>query len=258
MGIAANQVIAALSGPLPNAIVTQLVTEYQDIKQHFAFKKFRPSELNGGRFAECTLRLIQHIDNPPHTPLGTTLPQTDGIIRHAEGNTALPDALRFFIPRLSRILLDVRNRRDVAHPGGEVSPNFSDSVFTAHCADWILTELIRLFYQCSIDSAKKIVESLNETQIPLIADVDGFIRVQNTSLDVKEKCLAILYYKNPAKLRDADLLKWTRYANSTRFRSKILAELDAAALIHCQDGFCCLLPKGIAYTEKHVPLEILV
>ena len=258
MGVAKNQVIAALAPPLPKEIVSRLLDEYQEIKQQFAFRKFRPSELNGGRFAECILRLIQHLDNPPYTPLGTTLPNTDGIIRRVEGNTGLHDSLRFFIPRLSRIMLDVRNRRDVAHLGGDVNPNHADSVFVSHTADWILTELIRVYYQCSIEAARKIADSLNEAQIPLIADIDGFIRVQNTSLDVKSKCLAILYYKNPAKQRDADLLKWTKYANSTRFKKDVLGNLDAEALIHCENGFCSLLPKGIAFTEKNIPLELLI
>ena len=258
MGIAKNQVVAALSPSLPQEIIERLLDEYQEIKQQFAFRKFRPSELNGGRFAECIMRLIQHLDNPPYTPFGTTLPNTDSIIRRVENNTNLHDSLRIFIPRLTRIMLDVRNRRDVAHLGGDVNPNYADSVFTAHSADWILTELIRVYYHCPIDTAKKIVESVNEAQIPLIADVDGFIRVQNTALGVKEKCLAILYYKNPVKQRDGDLLRWTKYANGSRFKKEVLPELDSDALIHYENGLCSLLPKGIAYTEKHVPLEFLI
>lgn len=258
MGVAKSQVIAALSPPLPNEIVTHLLDEYQDIKQHFAFRKFRPSELNGGRFAECVLRLIQHLDNPPYTPFGTSLGNTDGIIRRVESNTALHESMRIFIPRLSRILLDVRNRRDVAHVGGDVSPNYPDSIFTSHSADWIMTEILRIYYNCSIDSAKKIAESVNEVRIPIIANVDGFVRVQNTALDFRGKTLAILYYKNSAKVRDGDLIKWTKYSNASKFRREILAGLDSEALIHYEDGLCTLLPKGIAYTEKNISMELLI
>lgn len=166
MGIAKSQVIAALSPSLPNEIVTHLLDEYQDIKQHLAFRKFRPSELNGGRFAECVLRLVQHLDNPPYTPFGTSLGNSDNIIRHVESNTSLHESIRLFIPRLTSILLDVRNRRDVAHVGGDVSPNYSDSVFISHSADWILTEIIRIYYSCSVDSARKIADSINEVCVP--------------------------------------------------------------------------------------------
>ncbi|PSB07922.1 hypothetical protein C7B69_23100 [filamentous cyanobacterium Phorm 46] len=151
MSIAKNQVIAALSPPLPNEIVTHLLDEYQDIKQHFALRKFRPSELNGARFAECVLRLIQYLNDPPYTPFGTSLGNSDSIIRRVESNTLLHESMRLFIPRIVRIMLDVRNRRDVAHVGGDVSPNYSDSLFISQNADWILTEIIRIYYSCSIE-----------------------------------------------------------------------------------------------------------
>lgn len=258
MSIAKAQIIATLSPPLPNEIVTHLLDEYQDIKQNFAFRKFRPSELNGGRFAECVLRLLQHLDNPPYTPFGTSLGNSDNIIRRVEGNTALHESMRFFIPRLARILLDVRNRRDVAHVGGDVSPNYSDSVFTSYSADWILTEIIRIYYSCSTEAAAKIVDSINEVRVPIVANVDGFIRVQNTTLDIRSKTLVILYHKNPVKVRDQDLIKWTKYTNASRYRREILSQLDAEALIHYENGLCNLLPKGILYTEKHIQMDLLI
>ncbi|MEG4027385.1 MULTISPECIES: hypothetical protein [unclassified Microcoleus] len=258
MSIAKNQVIAALSPPLPNEIVTHLLDEYQDIKQHFALRKFRPSELNGGRFAECVLRLIQHLDNPPHTPFGTSLGNSDNIIRGVERNTALHDSMRFFIPRLVRIMLDVRNRRDVAHVGGDVSPNYSDSLFISQNADWILTEILRIYYNCSMDSATKIVATINQVRLPIIADINGFVRVQNTNLDHRGKTLAILYYKNPEKVRDTKLIEWTKYSNPSLFKKNILSKLDSEALVHYDNGFCTLLPKGIVYTEKNISMELLV
>lgn len=258
MSIAKNQVIAALSPPLPNEIVTHLLDEYQDIKQHFALRKFRPSELNGGRFAECVLRLIQSLDNPPYTPFGTCLVSSDSIIRRVESNTSLHDSMRLFIPRLVRIMLDVRNRRDVAHVGGDVSPNYSDSLFVSQNADWILTEIIRIYYSCSIDSARKIVATINEVRLPIIADINGFVRVQNTKLDTRSKTLAILYYKNPEKVRDTKLIEWTKYSNSSVFKRTILSKLDSEDIIHYENGFCTLLPKGIIYTEKNISMELLV
>ncbi|MEP6487564.1 hypothetical protein NDI43_08125 [Microcoleus vaginatus GB2-A3] len=258
MSIAKNQVIAALSPPLPNEIVTHLLDEYQDIKQHFALRKFRPSELNGGRFAECVLRLIQFLDNPPYTPFGTHLKNSDNTIKRVASNTSLHDSMRLFIPGLVRIMLDVRNRRDVAHVGGDVSPNYSDSLFISQNADWILTEIIRIYYNCSMDSATKIVATINQVRLPIIADINGFVRVQNSKLDTKSKTLTILYYKNPEKVKDIKLREWTKYSNSSLFKRNILSKLDSEDLIHYENGFCTLLPKGIIYTEKNISMELLV
>jgi hypothetical protein len=258
VSVAKTQVIEVLSPPLPIEIVTNLLDEYLDIKQNLAFCKFRPSELNGGRFAECVLRFVQHLDNPPYTPFGTSLGNSDGIIRRVENNTTLHESVRIFIPRIARVLLDVRNRRDVAHVGGDVNPNYSDALLITHNADWILTEILRLYYNCSINTARKIADSINEVTVPIIADVDGFIRVQNTKLDFRSKTLAILYSKNPAKVRDTALVKWTRYSNPSTFKRDILWKLDADALIHYEEGSCSLLPKGIMYVQKNIPMELLI
>jgi hypothetical protein len=127
-----------------------------------------------------------------------------------------------------------------------------------HSVDWILTEVLRLYYGCEIATARKIADSINEANIPVIADVDGFLRVQNTALDFRSKILVILYHKSPAKVSDTALIKWTRYSNSSTFKRDILPKLDAEALIHYQEGFCLLLPKGCLYVERNIPMELIV
>lgn len=121
-----------------------------------------------------------------------------------------------------------------------------------------MTEIIRLYYNCSIENAQKITDSINEINLPIIADIDGFVRVQNASLDFRSKTLVILYYKIPSKVRDTALIKWTKYSNPSTFKREILFKLDADALIHYEDEFCTLLPKGIMYVEKYIPMSLLV
>lgn len=257
MSVLRAELNAVLSGKLPAEIVTHLLNEYQQIKTQFQLRRFKPSELDGARFAECVLRLLEHLDSGAFTPFGVHLKDTDKIIRRALESTSLPESMRFFVPRLARVMFDVRSKRDVAHVGGEVSPNFSDSLLICHCADWIMTELVRIYHTGSIDQARRIVQTINEIRVPVVAEVDGFVRVQNTTLDVPTKALVILYYKQPNKVSDTDLAKWLRYQNLSRFRSSILRDLDAEAMIHHEGGWCTILPKGIHRVESVVNLELL-
>ncbi|MGK7955533.1 MAG: hypothetical protein AB4063_09775 [Crocosphaera sp.] len=155
-------------------------------------------------------------------------------------------------------MLDIRNQRDIAHVGGEVSPNYSDFLLVSHAADWILVELIRNYHTNSIDEARKIVESINETKIPVIVEIDDFVRVQNTTLKAEEKTLLILYHKQPNKVSDTDLIKWIKYSNSSRYKTKILKALDDEVLIHYDNGFCTILLKGIHYVENKIDLELII
>lgn len=256
MSVTKAQFLSALSSALPLDIVENILNEYLDIKQHLVLAKYSPSELNGGRFSECVIRLIQHLSNPPYTPFGQHLSHIDQIIRQAEGNTGLQDSMRFYIPRLTRVLLDVRNRRNVAHVGGEVDPNYSDSLLVSQVADWILIEIIRLYYNCSINEARDIASSINQVHIPVVFNFNGFLKVQDSSLSIRDKILIFLYYSKPNNLIDTELLKWTKYSNVTRFRKDILSQLDYDALIHYHDALCVLTPKGVVYVEKNLRLEI--
>ena len=256
MSISKSQLIAALSQNIPHEILINLLNEYQQIKRQFVLRKFQPTELNAARFSECVIRLLEHLDTGQYTPFGTSI-NSERVINKIPNNSNLQDSIRFFIPKLTRITLDFRNKRDVAHVGGEVSPNYSDSIFVVHCTDWILTELVRLFYCCSINEAKQIVASINQVQIPIVAEIDGFIRIQDTTLKANEKVLVVLYYKQPNKVTDVNIAQWIRYKNVSRLKTDILSKLDSEAMIHYEHGMCSLLPKGAAYVEKNISLELL-
>jgi hypothetical protein len=257
MSVQRSQLETALSTQFPQEVLTTLLDEYQHIKQQFFLGKFQPAELNAARFSECVLRLIEFLDTGSYTPFGKQL-NTQNIINRVSNNTALPEGIRFFIPQLTRVLLDIRNKRNVAHVGGEVSPNYSDSLLVSHSASWILVELIRNYHTNSIDEARKIVESINETKIPVITEIGSFVRVQNTKLKADQKTLLILYYKLPDKVSDTDLIRWIKYSNASRYRIEILKLLDDEALIHYENGSCTLLHKGIIYVEKNISPELIV
>jgi hypothetical protein len=257
MSIAESTLIASLQTALPKDVLIELLKEYKQIKQHFYLAKFLPSELNGGRFAECVLRLLEHVETGNHTPFGTQL-DTEKIINRIGNNTNFPNTVRFFLPRLCRVILDVRNKRDVAHVGGEVSPNYSDSLFVVHSADWILTEIVRHYHSCSIQQAADIVKTINEIKIPIVEEINGFVRVLDTSLNADKKVLVILYHKQSNTVSEQDLRTWIEYKNPTHFRDKILLPLHREALIHYEKGSCILTKKGILFVEKNIPSNILV
>lgn len=260
MSINRSAVKAALSPPFPAEIVDSLLVEYQHIKQQFFLRKFGPSELKGGRFAECVVRMLQFLDGGTYTPIGTQFASgaTDRAINRTAQNAAIPETMRFYIGHLTRVLLDIRNKRDVAHVGGKASPNHSDSLLVCQCADWILTDLIREYGTCTIDVARQMVANINEIKLPIVAEVNGFVRIQNTKLKLQEKVLVVLYYKRPNKVRDSDIAKWVLYTHTSRFSKEILPPMHSDALIHYSGGQVDLLPLGEAFVEKNISMEMLV
>jgi hypothetical protein len=259
MSVTRSEIEAALCQSLPTEVVSALLDEYVSIKKQFFLKNFRPSELNAARFSECVLRLIEFLIMGSYTPFGTKL-GSDKIINKAKDATQLPEGIRFYTLSLVRVLLDIRNRRNVAHTGGEVDPNYSDSLFVSHAADWIMTELVRNYHTVDIDEAREIVESINKSPIPVVVETDEFVRVQNAKLSLEKTLLLILYHKYPKSVFFYDLYTWTKHmpkSNSTSVRD-CLDKLNEKSLVHPVGSSFVLLPSGIKYVEKNIPLELAI
>lgn len=75
-------------------------------------------------------------------------------------STGSLESYRIHIPRVLATIYNIRNKRGVGHLGGDVNPNFADSTFIVTCVDWILAELVRVHYTCSLDEAQKMVDSI--------------------------------------------------------------------------------------------------
>src|SRR5207249_1977397 len=78
------------------------------------------------------------------------------------------ESLRWFIPRALVMVLDIRNRRGVGHPGGEVLANEADARFVVSAADWVLAELVRLDQNMPFEEAQELVDRLSIVPTPLV------------------------------------------------------------------------------------------
>src|SRR5688572_499402 len=99
---------------LPNDVVGVLQTEFQKLHEQYFLGRWEPAQLDGGRFAEAVLRIVEFKNSGNYTALGTSLNRLQ-IVQAAERNVNLSDSLRFQIPRLAGLILDFRNNRNVGH-----------------------------------------------------------------------------------------------------------------------------------------------
>lgn len=250
-------------GALPTELVERLEKHYYEIKQNFACSRFEPAELNGGKFCEIVLRILEwHANNGKYTPLGEPIKDFGTATRRFESNTGVDDSVRFHIPQIMNALYPIRSKRGVAHHSGEINPNLMDAAFVVSSADWIMAELVRLFHKVSVDEARSIVESLITKQVPLIWQIGNYHRVispPDRKLDAREKVLLLLYNTHPKPVTVTDLLTWTEYdpRNKSRFRNTILKGLHKEDLAHFDQTSdeVHLSPLGISYVEANLPLR---
>src|SRR5580704_14289951 len=95
------RVEALLAAKAPAPLVAALLDAYRELKDNFNFEKFRPSELEGGRFAEAAIRIVQHLATGSHDPMGKALPRFDNLVKGLENIPAANahESLRIHLPR---------------------------------------------------------------------------------------------------------------------------------------------------------------
>jgi len=246
-----------MQSKLPLELVEALLSSYEGIKQNFYLGKLEPSELNGGKFVEACIRVLQHETDAGHyTPIGTQIPDVIGKLRDFEKIpvSASNESLRIHIPRVLLVMYNIRNKRGVGHLGGDVNPNISDASLLAACADRVMGELFRIHYQCSLDEAQAIVDALVQRRLVLVHKVEDTKRVLLPQLSHKDQTLLLLSSEYPNKVSESDLLAWIEPKDKADYRRRVLRALHQQRLIEYEEpNWCSILPTGLRYVESQYP-----
>jgi hypothetical protein len=238
-----DQIAAGLKAHFPDKLVDELLSAYQDAKHNFFLGGLRLSAVEGGRFCEAAMRLLEHLTTGKSTPLGRMLDSEKLIVTLSNYTPAqFGDSIRLHIPRAIRVVYDVRNKRDAAHLADDIDPNLQDASLVVSNLDWILAEFIRLYHKVSANEANKIIDSIVTRKLPVVEDLDGFLKVLNPDLKVSGYILVLLYERGPTGASFAELEKWVRPSMRANLRRTLNKMVDDA-LLHENDSSTFLLTK---------------
>jgi hypothetical protein len=251
-----DDIRSQLKKHIDNRLVDALLRQYKKMKENFALGRYEQSSLNGGKFCEVVIRILQNQTNEDQSfiPLGQSLGNAVNRLRSLEQipKTQANDSLRLHIPRVALAVLDIRNNRDIGHVGGDVDSNYSDANLVVMSCDWIVAELLRLFYECTLDEAQKMVDGVLERNTCLVFDAGpGRKRILNPALSYKDKVLLLLSNEYPNPVPENILFGWTGHSNRSVFRRTVITPLDKEVLIDVHDGICQILPPGHTYVERN-------
>lgn len=238
---------------LPNKLITALQVEFQKLHQQYFLGKWEPTQLDGGRFAEAVLRIVQYKDTGTYTPIGTQLNRKT-IVGSAAKNIVLPDSLRLQVPALAELVIDFRNNRNSGHLGA-IDVNEMDSALVLSASNWILAELIRLETQMSPNDAQAEIKKIIERKMPIVEEIGGRLKCLNPKFGAKEKALVFCYQKYPGPVSLDELNDWMQYSNKGVLR-KQLQDLDKDGRFDFREDIALLTKKGVLWVEKNIPFEI--
>lgn len=236
---------------IPECLRKPLLEEHRLIIQNYLERRWRPSELSGGRFCEIVYTILDghaagNYATAPSKP--RDFPQA---CRRLENNSSEPRSFQILIPRMLPPLYEIRNNRGVGHVGGDVDPNYMDATTVLGMVNWVMAELIRVLHQLPTDEAQRVVDQLVERRIPTVWQIGEIRRVLNPQLKLPDQIMLLVASCATGCSVD-QLCDWTEYKNASYLR-KVVRDLHAKRYIELDArGNVQLLPPGSTYVEEKI------
>jgi hypothetical protein len=202
------------------------------------------SRASAGKFIETIVQILEFLETGNYS----AQPSVDSYLKNLESRTTiLSDDLKICVARVSRSVYTLRNKRNILHKGS-IDPNLFDLKYIYSAAQWLMTELVRLFVTSDLLKAQEIIEFI---QVP----VNHFAEKINKRTLILAKCsvpeeiFLLLYTIYP------DYLKQTEINQSLDRRSKSsisnsLKDLWKKKLIHKDESGFKLTQLGFISAKE--------
>jgi len=243
-----------LNQSYPKELVNSLLDSYKEAVENFNLSKLRPSEVEGGRFCETVIRILQYKTTGTYTSIGTPIKNLDAEINKLANlpKADFSESIRLHIPRTTRVIYDIRSKRDSVHLGN-INPNLMDATLVLNCCKWILAELFRMELKIPANEAQKTIDYLIEKKIPIIQDFDGFLVTLNPSLSARDRILVLLYYRSKEGATREELSLWL----PPKMKNQLTANLHRLQydknFIYRDKTRIYITRAGEKFTEDNIP-----
>ncbi len=245
------------SAGVPAELASEALSAFVAAKRKFHLGDFRPNAVEGGRFSEAVLRILEWQTCGTYTPLADPKFKADGVIVKL-GQLSLgsfPESVRLHLPRAIRIVYDIRNKRNTAHLSDGIDPNLQDATLVIANLDWILAELVRLYHNVSASEAQDIIEALVRREVPMIQVFDGKPRILK-KVSHNDHLLVLLYWWGDRPIDRKVLSSWLP-VNLRKNASRTLRSLHDCYFITLTDDAAHITQLGLRSVEERRLIEAL-
>lgn len=243
-----------LNRSYPPELVNALFESYTDLVENFNRGKLRPSEVEGGRFCEAIIRMLQYKTSGTYTSIGTPIGNLDTEISRLANlpKADFNESIRLHIPRTIRVIYDIRSKRDSVHLGN-IDPNLMDATLILNCCKWVLAELFRMELQIPVNEAQKTINYLIKKKIPIVQDFDGFLVTLNPRLSARDRILILLYYRDKEGATREELSLWLPPKMKKQLTTNLSRLQYDRNFVHRVKSQIYITRAGEQFVEDNVP-----
>lgn len=186
--------------------VERMIESYKQMRLYYGMRRYPEVGNHVGNFCENCGNLILDVlgeNIRPSASLHTILQD----IESNNDDPAVDKMLRITIPRFLRAAYDMRSNRDTVHANLEIPVNHADQRNAVTACTWILSELVRIFGDSSMDEARNLIEHLASDISPYVDEYQGRRLIMTDELSGPEEILIHLY-NAPIDVEVNDLKNW--------------------------------------------------
>jgi hypothetical protein len=190
-----TDLVSALSATIDPTLAKQLIGEATQLEEMFALRRWKYSELDGGRFAEVAARILYSVDSG-NLNLTKGVDQCLSYIENDQVPHAFPERQAAnHMARVLRAIYKLRSQRGAVHVSPTYEANEIDSRLIVEAARWVLSDLLRLFVTTDRAAAVEAIQELSRFPQPLIRSYDGLPLLQSIKFTTEEEVLAHLLHE---------------------------------------------------------------
>jgi hypothetical protein len=187
-----DELSAALAKTIDGTLASQLIEEAISLEEAFLLRRWKYTELDGGRFAEVAARIIYSVDSG-NVSLTRSV---DDCLRYID-NDKVPHKFpetqtAIHIAKVIRAIYKLRSQRGAVHVSPKYTANEIDSRLIVESVRWILAEILRVFVTGDREEVATAIQALARFPNPLIRTYADLPLLQSTAFTTEEEILAHL------------------------------------------------------------------
>lgn len=240
-----EQIKTELAAHIDARIVDEILEHHNAVKTSFRLQDWEKCLVRGGKLGEGVMKAIHFI----RTGKVTQQISVDSEINEVSKRSDLPEPIRLLIPRAIRVLYDHRSRRGGAH--GSFAPNVMDCTLVVAIADWVVSELVRIYCVTDPELAMKFAIATSTKSIPIVERIEEDYIVLKRGASARQEIGLILYSRYPERTTRDQLRKWIPNHSPTNI-SLSLGNMRKAKLVHISTEGAVLTREGIQAIEREI------
>lgn len=179
---------------IPKDLADDLVKYFFKLKEDLTICDLERS--SAGKFVETVVQIFQALDPTREGKYTASVTSVEHELKYIydEGRETktLPADSRQAIARMARVIYSLRSKRSIIHKNG-LDPTIFDLEIIYQTAQWIITELIRLSKDTTMENAREIIEEVQRPVYPFVEVILGKPLVIQNGITTEEELLLLFH-----------------------------------------------------------------